>query len=144
MKTLNTLKTIFLLVITIAFSSCTNNDDDGTTLTCTTQGMFYDLGTNPQVFIPEANLTTDFYITSSNGPEVEIYGAGIVFVTTTVNQNQTGTGTLIIGSGPNETINVTCLVTGTTVGDVMRFLFNGTYNGNQITGEFCVTIDVVQ
>jgi hypothetical protein len=142
MKTLNTLKTILLLILTIAISSCTNNDDDGITTTCTTQGLFYDLGTNPQVFEPEVNLTTDFFITSSNGAEVEIYGSNVVFVTTTVNLNQTGTGTLLIGNGPTETINVTCLATGTAVGDVMRFVFNGTYNGDPITGEYCVTIDV--
>jgi len=143
MKTLNILKTVFFLTLVTFFTSC-NNDDDGITLTCTTQGLFYDLGTNPQVFEPEANLTTEFFITSSNGPEVEIYGAGIVFVTTTVNLNQTGTAFLTIGSGPTETLNVVCLATGLAVGDTMRFAFNGTYNGDPIAGEFCVTIDAVQ
>ncbi|RAJ11874.1 hypothetical protein [Olleya aquimaris] len=142
MKTLNLLKTVFFIIIISFLSSC-NNDDDGVLTTCTTQGLFYDLGVNPQVFIPEANLTTDFFVTSSNGPEVEIYGSGIVFVTTTVNLNQTGNGTLIIGNGPNETVNVSCVATGSMVGDTMRFVFNGVYNGDPITGEFCVTIDVV-
>ncbi|WP_452223089.1 hypothetical protein [Lacinutrix chionoecetis] len=136
------LKVLFLLVVTITFSSCTNNDDDGITTTCTTQGLFYDLGTNAQVFEPEVNLTTDFYITSSNGPEVEIYGAGVVFVTTEVTLNATGTAMLILNNGPNANVYVTCLATGTNVGDTMRFIFNGIYNGDPITGEFCVTIDV--
>ncbi|MEJ6791367.1 MAG: hypothetical protein QNK89_01135 [Lacinutrix sp.] len=115
MKTLNTIKTILLLIITIAISSCTNNDDDGTTMTCTTQGMIYDLGSNPRVFKPEASLTTDFNITLSNGTEVEIYGAGVVFVTTEVNLNDTGIAMLILDNGPNATIAVTCLATGTNV-----------------------------
>lgn len=144
MKTLKTLKTILLLVITVAISSCTNNDDDGITMTCTTQGFFYTIGTNAQVFEPEANLTTEFLMTSSNGPEVEIYGSAVVFVTTTVNLNQTGTGIMTIGNGPTETVAVTCLATDTVVGGTMRFAFNGTYGGNPISGEFCVIIDQVQ
>lgn len=144
MKLSNTLKTVALIVLAVFMSSCTNNDDDGVTTTCTTQGMFYDLGANPQVFIPEANLTTEFFITSSNGPEVEIYGSGIVFVTTTVIAGQNGTCFLTIGNGPTETLNVSCVVTSNVVGGTMRFFYNGMYNGNTITGEFCVTIDAVQ
>lgn len=142
MKTLNILKTVFFLTLVTFFTSC-NNDDDGVTLTCTTQGFFYTIGNNPQVFEPEVNLTTEFFINSSNGPEVEIYGNAVVFVTTTVNLNQTGTAFITIGNGPTETVAVACLATDVAVGGTMRFAFNGVYGGSPITGEFCVTIDVV-
>ncbi len=146
MKNLNTitrLKTGLILLLAIFITSC-NNDDDSLTQTCTTQGLFYTIGSSAQVFETEANLTTDFFINSSNGPEVEIYGSAVVFVTTTVNLNQTGTAVITIGNGPTETVAVACLATDMVVGGTMRFAFNGTYGGNPITGEFCVTIDAVQ
>ena len=145
MKVKNNFLKLFFLTATLGVLSFScSNDDDATFTTCTTQGLFYDLGTSPQVFEPEANLTTDFFITSGNGPEVEIYGPVVTFVTTAVNLGDTGTAMLTLNGLATETVAVTCLATGNNVGDTMRFAFNGTYVGDPISGEFCVTIDVVQ
>ena len=79
-------------------------------------------------------------------PAIEISGGDsngdfIVFVTEVVTLNASGTAELIIGSGPNEMINVICLASDTTIGGTMRYGFSRTYNGQSISGEFCVTVD---
>ena len=140
MKTI--FKTVLALTLVFTFSSCDNdnapyNNDD----TCQYQGFtFVDTTTTTQTLIPESDLTTDFFNTSSNGPEVEIYQTsnpgGFNFTTTVVTLNGTGTGTLNF-NGNTYTVNVTCQRTGNGVGQEMRFDLTAT----GLEAEFCVVID---
>ncbi|NRD21379.1 hypothetical protein HNV08_15085 [Winogradskyella eckloniae] len=138
-----TLKIILLLVLSIAVFSCDNDDGNADNQNvCNYEGFtFLDTQNNTQTLIAEADLTTDFFDTSSNGPEVEIYQTAnpgdFWFVTTVVAANTSGTGSLSIGN-TIHTVNVTCQRTGTGVGDEMRF----DITGSGLEAEFCVVIDV--
>ncbi|MEO8933416.1 MAG: hypothetical protein ABI295_03840, partial [Xanthomarina sp.] len=115
---------------------------DPTPVACTFLGYTStDTSNNAQTPIPAAELTTDFYYTSSNGAEVEIYETSnpgnFWFLTKVVAENGTGPGTLSIG-GVNHPINVTCKRTGNAVGEEMRYEVNGA----TLDAEFCVTISV--
>jgi len=135
---------VILLLTAFAFigSSCGGQDDDEDTSTeeyqCDYAG--YSTTSNTYVNTPDSDLTTDFFYTSSNGPEVEIYlnsnPGSFNFTTTVVTQNATGTGTLNEG-GNTHTVNVTCHKAGNAVGE--EFWFEVT--GNGINSKFCVTID---
>tara|TARA_R110001583_G_scaffold109032_4_gene257706 strand:+ start:2758 stop:3189 length:432 start_codon:yes stop_codon:yes gene_type:complete len=141
MKTL--FKTITILCITLSLVNCNNDTPTTPNLTtCNYQGFtFLDTNNNTQTVIPESDLTTDFFNTSSNGPEVEIYQTsnpgGFNFTTTVTTLNGTGTGTLNY-NGNTYTVNVTCQRTGTSVGDELRY--DVTASGLEV--EFCVIIDV--
>jgi len=140
MKTI--LKTIILLLV-ITITSCDNDDPTTPNLNvCNYTGFtFLDTGNNTQTLIAEADLTTDFFNTSSNGPEVEIYETNnpgnFNFTTTVTTLNGTGTGTLVL-NGNTYTVNVICQRTGTAVGDEMRF----DLTASGLEAEFCVVIDV--
>ncbi|MEE9350229.1 MAG: hypothetical protein V3U80_09295 [Flavobacteriaceae bacterium] len=133
--TLISLFTIFQ----ITFSSCSDDDDQGNDDQCTYQG-FAEIPADTSTSIPEADLTTDFFYTSSNGPEVEIYEnanpGDFHLVTTTVTAGSTGPGQLQF-NGTLHTVTVECIETGSAVGDSMRFKTSGSVNT-----EFCVVIDV--
>lgn len=126
----------------IAFISCDNDDGNAANQNaCNYQGFTYlDTNSNTQTLIPEADLYTDFFNTSSNGPEVEIYETNnpgnFNFTTTVVTLNGTGTGTLNYG-GNTYTVNVTCQRTGSAIGDEMRF----DVSASGLEAEFCVIID---
>ncbi|TYB79716.1 hypothetical protein [Bizionia myxarmorum] len=143
MKT--TMKTLILLVFTLALFNCDNDDGDPITSpnedVCNFQGLtFLDTGDNTQTLIPDSELTTDFFYTSSNGPEVEIYDTAnpgdFWFVTEVVEANASGVGRLNIG-GTIHNVNVTCQRTGSAVNEEMRF--DVTANG--LEAEFCVRIN---
>lgn len=137
------IKPLFLLVFALLLFNCNNDDDNAPNSDkCNYQGFtFLDTSDNTQTLIPEADLTTDFFYTSSNGPEVEIYNTAnpgeFWFVTTVVDENATGTGTLSLG-GVNYAVNVTCQRTGNAVGEEMRF----DITANGLEAEFCVIIDL--
>lgn len=145
-KLFNIISPITLLVITlfIVGSGCPADDgtqDDPIVFTCSYNGYeAVDTSNNTTTLKPEADLTTDFFFTSSNGPEVEIYETSdpgnFWFVTTVVIVNATGTGQLS-RNGNIETVNVTCLTTGNAVGQNMQFIVTGT----NLNAEFCVVID---
>jgi hypothetical protein len=141
MKTIK--KTLLLvLLITVSFS-CDNDDGDADNQdTCDYAGFtFLDTQNNTQTLIPESDLTTDFYYTSSNGPEVEIYQTATPgdfwFVTTVVDANGTGTGSLSINN-TIYTVNVTCQRTGSAIGEEMRY----DITASGLEAEFCVIIDL--
>jgi len=140
MKTI--LKTIILLLV-ITITSCDNDDPTTPNLNvCNYAGFtFLDTNNNTQTLIAEADLTTDFFNTSSNGPEVEIYETNnpgnFNFTTTVTTLNGTGTGTLVL-NGNTYTVNVICQRTGTAVGNEMRF----DLTASGLEAEFCVVIDV--
>ena len=132
---------ILLLTIVILFigSSCSSDDPtEEQGYQCNYAG--YSTTTNTYTNTPESDLTTDFFYTSSNGPEVEIYltsnGGAFNFVTTVVTLNAAGTGLLQIGSN-TQTVNVTCHKAGNAVGDEFWFEVTGT----GIDSKFCVVID---
>ncbi len=145
MKTVKNILTIAVVLVATLFvsTSCDNDNAPSPNDTqCNYQGLtFLDTASNTQTLIPETDLTTDFFATSSNGPEVEIYQTSapgdMNFVTTVVTQGATGTGTLNI-NGNNYPVNVTCQRTGGAVGDEMRF----DVSASGIEVEFCVVIDV--
>ncbi|MGV6846295.1 MAG: hypothetical protein ACWA42_09250 [Lutibacter sp.] len=134
-------KTIALLLIIT--TSCNNDNNPSPNDTqCNYQGFtFLDTNNNTQMVIPETDLTTDFFNTSSNGLEVEIYQTSnpgdFNFTTTVTTLNATGTGTLNY-NGNTYTVNVTCQRTGTAVGEEMRY--DVTASGLEV--EFCVIIDI--
>lgn len=136
------LKTATLLLFTMLVFSCDNDSEPSPNdAQCNYEGFtFLDTSNNTQTVIPESDLTTDFFYTSSNGPEVEIYQTsnpgGFNFVTTVVTQGATGTGTLNY-NGNTYSVNVTCQRTGSAVGEEMRF--DVTASGLEV--EFCVVID---
>ncbi len=132
---------LLTLCLSIILLSCDNDDGNADNQTvCNYQGFTYFDSSNTQTLIPEAELTTDFFNTSSNGPEVEIYKTSAPgdfwFTTTVVTLNGTGTGTLNI-NGNQHTVNVKCQRTGTAVGEEMRF----DLTASGIEAEFCVIID---
>lgn len=135
-------KTILLLAITLTISNCDNDDGSADNQDdCNYAGFtFYD-SQNTQTLIPEADLVTDFYQTSSNGPEIEIYKASdpgdFWFVTEVVTNNATGSGQLSVG-GTIYSVNVTCQRAGTAVGEEMRY----DITGGGVEAEYCVIIDV--
>lgn len=149
---MKTIKFILSAILVTFMLSC-NNDDDNNPMTCSTQGLFYTLGSSAQITATDASLSADYFpnntiVNNQPVPAIEISGSDsngdfIVFVTEVVTLNASGTAELIIGSGPNEMINVICLASATTVGGTMRYGFSGTYNGQSISGEFCVTVDSV-
>ncbi len=136
-----------VLTVLIILISC-SNDDDNNPQTCNNQGLAYELNANGTIILaPEANLTTDLFPNQSTGV-VEIFGNDsngdfIVFTTDVITLNAMGTGDLIIGGMPNDTVNVTCIATDNVVGGLMRFELSGNYNNAPIDGEYCVTIDSV-
>ncbi|TXK73723.1 hypothetical protein FT993_05075 [Mesonia sp. HuA40] len=131
----------------LGVSSVACDNDDGNAPNqnqCAYQGFSYlDTNDNTSIFIPETDLYTDFFISSSNEPEVEIYKTAqpgsFYFLTTTVGLNATGTGTLSL-NGNVYNVNVICQRTGNTVGNEMRF----DLTANGLEAEFCVIIDRVQ
>ncbi len=139
MKTI--LKTIALLLV-VTITSCDNDDPTTANLNvCNYAGFtFLDTSNNTQTLIAEVDLTTDFFNTSSNGPEVEIYETSnpgnFNFTTSVTTLNGTGTGTLVI-NGTTYTVNVICQRTGTAIGDEMRF----DLTASGLEAEFCVIID---
>ncbi|MFD2698803.1 hypothetical protein ACFSQ0_12450 [Mesonia sediminis] len=146
MKVLNRLVGFgFCLVVVVSSVACDNDDGNAPNQNqCAYQGFSYlDTNNNTSILIPEADLYTDFFISSSNGPEVEIYKTAqpgsFYFLTTTVGLNATGTGTLSL-NGNVYNVNVICQRTGNTVGDEMRF----DLTANGLEAEFCVIIDRVQ
>lgn len=143
MKTI--LKSLILLVFALTIFNCDNDDGDPITSpnedVCNFQGLtFLDTGDNTQTLIPDSELTTDFFYTSSNGPEVEIYDTDnpgdFWFLTEVVEANASGVGRLNIG-GTIHNVNVTCQRTGSAVNEEMRF--DVTANG--LEAEFCVKIN---
>lgn len=143
---MNTKKTIHLvglfLMTSLCFISCDNDDGNASNQnSCNYEGFtFLDTNNNTTTLIPESDLFTDFFNTSSNGPEVEIYEVSdpgnFNFTTTVVALNATGTGVLNY-NGTTYNVNVICQRTGNAIGNEMRF--DLTASGLEV--EFCVTID---
>lgn len=139
----------FMLLVLLISYSC-NNDDDNNIQTCTQQGWAYSLDNTSLNTIDETVLNTDYfhhYLGPGTGPAVEIWKVSglnkVVFLTTVITAGATGQGDLSINGNPIETVDVTCVVGGSTVGSLMRFTVSGTYNNQMIEGEFCVVIDDV-
>jgi hypothetical protein len=139
----NILKTLLILSISFTLYNCDNDDGNAPNEDeCEYAGFtFLDTSNNTQTLIPEAELTTDFFHTSSNGPEVEIYRTNdpgnFWFVTTATALNATGTGQLSV-DGTIYTVNVTCQRTGSAVGEEMRF----DITASGLEAEYCVIIDL--
>ncbi len=140
---MKTLKTILLVLLTIStLLSCDNDSDPAPNDDiCEYQGLtFLDTANSTETLIPESDLTTDFFHSSSNGPEVEIYETSnpgnFNFTTTIVTVGSTGTGILNL-NGSTYNVNVTCQRTGSAIGEEMRF--DVTTSGIEV--EFCVLID---
>ncbi|SDW51474.1 hypothetical protein SAMN05444411_101895 [Lutibacter oricola] len=140
---MKTLFKIALLILTISFSSCDNDNPTTPNLDdCNYAGFtFYDNTNTTQTLIPESDLTTDYFNTSSNGPEVEIYKTtdpgNFWFVTQVLNLNGTGTGQLSV-NGTIYNVNVTCQRAGTAVGEELRF----DITASGLEAEYCVVIDL--
>lgn len=137
------MKKILILFAILSVFACDNDDDNAVNEDqCNYQGFTYlDTSNNTQTLIAEVDLTTDFYYTSSNGPEVEIYKTNdpgnFWFVTTVVTENATGTGTLNFG-GTLYPVNVTCQRAGNAVGEEFRY----DITGSGLEAEYCVIIDL--
>jgi hypothetical protein len=133
---------IGILTIIFSFISCDNDDGNAPNQnTCNYQGFtFLDTNNNTNTLIAGSDLFTDFFNTSSNGPEVEIYETNnpgnFNFTTTVVNLNGTGTGILNY-NGNTYTVNVTCQRTGNAIGQEMRF----DLTASGLEAELCVIID---
>ncbi|WP_290700233.1 putative metal-binding motif-containing protein [Lacinutrix sp.] len=144
------LKLFLTLVLLVTIFNCDNDDNTApNTNVCNFQGLtFDDNSNNVNIAIPESNLTTEFFLASSNGPEVEIFGTApsgefVVFVTIAVTNGATETlsstsiGHLLV-NGTNHFGTVTCQRSGTVVGDEFRF---DVVTTGGIELEYCVVID---
>ena len=142
------MKRTFLYLLTIlfifSFYNCDNDDGNAPNQNiCNYEGLTY-LDGSTQTLLPETILATEYY-PNNGGPgiaAIEIYKTddiSMVFTTSVVTLNATGTGTIIINNGPSTTVNVTCQRAGTQVGD--EFRFDLTKSG--LEAEFCVIIDSV-
>lgn len=139
MKTI--LKSILLLVVAITLFNCDNDDNNADNQDdCNYAGFTFFDSNNTQTLIPESDLITDFYYTSSNGPEVEIYKAAdpgnFWFVTLVVTDGATGGGQLSV-NGTIYNVNVTCQRAGNAVGEEFRY----DISGGGIEAEYCVKIN---
>jgi hypothetical protein len=140
---MKTIKILVLALITITLCVSCDNDSSPSPndVACNYQGLtFLDTSNNTQTLLPEADLTTEYYPNSSNGPEVEIYGGTpfVVFTTTAVTVGATESTSIII-NGTTYPITVTCQRAGTLVGDEFRF----DLTANNVEAEYCVVIDTV-
>jgi hypothetical protein len=133
---------ITILSIIFSFSNCDNDDGNAPNQnTCNYQGLtFLNTTKATTTLIAESDLFTDFFNTSSNGPEVEIYETNnpgnFNFTTTTVNLN--GTGTAILNyNGTTYTVDVTCQRIGNAIGQEIRF----DLTASGLEAELCVQID---
>lgn len=138
MKTI--LISILLLAITLTLFNCDNDDGNADNQDdCNYQGMSYlDTSDNTQILIPEADLTTDYFVTSSNGPEWEIYGTttGGDFLTLVYSP---GTSTYeFIFNGTNYPVTITVQRDDNVLGGEIRC--DVSHSGFEI--EYCVIIDV--
>ena len=143
---------LLLFLFTIISFSC--DDEETPSNICTYAGLSYQLN-NTVILAPEANLQTEIFpnnsfdvTTNQPIPAVEIYGYDangdfIVFTTEVLTVNASGTADLIIGSGINQIINVTCLANDNIVGGNMRYQISGIYNNQNLSGEYCVIIDAI-
>ncbi|WP_452227019.1 hypothetical protein [Lacinutrix cladophorae] len=140
MKT--TIKTLCLLFLTLVLFNCDNDDGDADNQDdCNFAGFtFLDTSDSTQTLIPESDLTTDFYYTSSNGPEVEIFKTsdpGNFWFVTQVVTPGTGGGQLSV-NGTIYNVNVTCQRAGNAVNE--EFRYDITASG--LEAEYCVLIDL--
>ena len=137
-----TIGAILLVITMIAISTSCGPEpeepqqDDS----CDYQGMTYtDTSNNSQTSIPEAELTTELFSSSSS---IEIYKTtdpgSMNFSTNVITDGGTGTGTLNY-NGSTINVNVTCQKAGTAVGDEFRYDVTGT----NLEVQFCVEIDQV-
>jgi len=137
------IKTLVLILLTgTLFNSCDNDSSPSPNdAQCNYQGLtFLDTSDNTQTLIPEADLTTEFFPNSSNGPEIEIYGGTpfVVFATTAVTVGATDNINLIV-DGTSYAVVVTCQRAGSAVGDEFRYDITA---GN-VEAEYCVVVDTV-
>ncbi|RLJ69136.1 hypothetical protein CLV86_0530 [Lacinutrix venerupis] len=138
MKTLFKQALVVLVVLTLF--NCNNDDDDAPNVdVCNYQGMSYlDTSDNTQILIPEADLTTDYFASSSNGPEWEIYGntQGGDFLTLVYSP---GTNTYeFIYNGTQYPVTITVQRDDNVLGGEIRC--DVSHSGFEI--EYCVIIDV--
>lgn len=148
MKTIS--KQVLIVLVILAFFNCDN--DDGNTPNenvCNYQGLTAEIN-GTVTLIPESDLISSYITGGSNGPEIEIYDfnnpGDFNFTTTVVDENATGTGTVVIDGNAYSNVTITCQrgVTGTTgaaVGD--EFRFDVVDNANNLEVEFCVIVDVL-
>ncbi len=143
------MKKIFISVLLLTiFIACDNeNGNTQNEDTCENAGLSYvDTSNNETVYIDDLTLSTQFFPNASNGPYgapgVEITDSqnfSVTFITNVIDENQSGTGFIILNQGTPMTVNVTCQRAGTAIGDELRY--DVTTNGYEF--EYCVKIDEV-
>ncbi len=136
-----TIGLILLVTVMIAIStSCGPDPEPEKDDKCDYQGFTYtNTSNNSQTSIPEAELTTELFPSSSS---IEIYKTtdpgNMNFSTGVITDGGTGTGTLNY-NGSTISVNVTCQKAGTAVGDEFRYDVTGT----NLEAQFCVEVDQV-
>jgi len=144
------LKRILILVCLVILFNCDNDDGNNPNVSqCVNAGITW---TNPSgtvnTFIADNDLKTEYFV-NNGGPNIPGIEVGSIqspadynFITDVLTANTTGTGSLIFNGTFYGNLTVTCLRTGSSVGDELLFDVVDTAN----TGaefEICVAIDFV-
>ena len=133
---------VLLIIATLIIGSgCPSEDPDppvDTGFDCTYSGYSTTSGTF--VDTPEGDLITDYFYTSSNGPEVEIYlgsdPGALLLSTKVVTLNGTGPGTFHVNNVIHQ-VTVTCHKEGNAVNEEFWYEVIGT----GISSKYCVMIN---
>jgi len=141
MKTI--FKILFITVLSLSLSNCDNDDGNADNQNaCNYQGMSYlDTNDNTQILIPESDLTTDIFLTSSNGPEWEIFGttASGDFLTLVYSPGSNPPVFEFVFNGTNFPVTISEIRNDNVVGGELRA--DVSHSGFEI--EYCVFIDQV-
>jgi|GEM_PF-4229446 len=136
MKTFK-LISIFFLFATLMVS-CGANDDDSNDQTCNQQGWAYVNGSNSGLIPGDIGAVHD---PNAPVPKTEIFSLGstesVIFI---VDYLSGGGAMLNINNQGLEPVTATVITVGPNLGDPVRYSISGTYQGQPIEGEFCVTV----
>jgi len=150
---MKTIQKLLLVLLLITFFSCDNDDGNAPNENvCTYEGLtFEDINNNTQTFIPEADLTLEYFTATSNGPEVEVYETAnpgnFNFTTIAVIENTSDTNTVNYNGNTYNNAAITCqrgLASGNTAGANVGDEFRWDIVVNSVEFEICMVVTSVR
>lgn len=150
MKTILKNTLVIILTATLFFSCDNDNDPSPNDAQCTHDGVTYFFPNTTNTFIDAADLTLEYYTSTSNGPEVEVYlnsdPGHFNFVTTAVIEGATDTNTVNYNGNTYNNSSITCqrgLATGNTTGANVGDEFRWDIVNGSVEFEICMAVTSV-